>query len=270
MVTMLTRILAIIFGVAAFAVLSAVVSQSLNGEIIEARLTTPAATPSPGDTKPILGSAKQEIQGELNSRAHRYMQRSAVFEKRRAEIRNVDFANLTYPAGPIYSTRNFKLTDGGYDGRPNPNEKAPWGDPSPVGLVAIAYGDITGDGNEDAMVVLNESTRGTAIPYYLYVYTMKRKHPRLLWAVATGDRAEGGLRKAYAENGELVIELYGKGARVNGTVFVHNDAGACCPLSFTRTRYQWSGSHFAQHGTSEVFRSGDGGASLEMAPQGRS
>jgi hypothetical protein len=178
----------------------------------------------------------------------------------------VDFDNLRYPENPIYPDKHgtFKLKDGRFGGYPGiPGAKPPRGDPYPVSLVAIAYGDVTGDGDEEAMLVLTESIAGTAIPYYIYVYTMEKKHPRLLWAVATGDRAEGGLRKVYSENGELVIELYGNGARVNGNVFAGDGNRACCPLSITRTRYRWKANRFVQHGKSEIFPS-NGGGDLEM------
>jgi hypothetical protein len=57
---MLTRILAIIVGVTAVAVLAALVSQSRNGEILETRLAVPAQTSSPG-TKSICERPKQEM-----------------------------------------------------------------------------------------------------------------------------------------------------------------------------------------------------------------
>jgi hypothetical protein len=124
-------------------------------------------------------------------------------------------------------------------------------------IIALIFGVV-------AVAVLSALIRGSAIPYYVYVFGIEKKRPKLLWAVATGDRAEGGLRKVYSENGELVIELYGNGARVNGDVFAGDGNGACCPLSVTRTRYRWKKNRFVQHGTSEIFAAGGGGASLEM------
>lgn len=207
-----------------------------------------------------------DMQKELDGHpVYRYLQRSNLLESRRIAIRKVDFANFSYPAKPIYHKRGFRLTDGGYDGHRLPPAIAPWG-PAHVSLVATASGDVTGDGNDDAIVVLTESVHGTAIPYYLYVYEMKGINPRLLLAVATGDRAEGGLKKAYAENGELVIELYGDGARVNEKLYDTN-ASACCPSAFTRTRYRWVKNHFVRRGQSEVISLGDTNAALEMEYQ---
>jgi len=109
---------------------------------------------------------------------------------------------------------------------------------------------------------------GTAITYYVYVYTMKANYPNLIWAVGTGDRSQGGLRKVYAENGELVIELYGNNSRVNGNVF-GDDFSACCPSSFTKPRYRWARGHFVQHAKSEIITIGKQSASLEMEYQPR-
>jgi hypothetical protein len=181
-------------------------------------------------------------------------------------IRRVDFDNLRYSKKPIYPSKpgTFKLKDGRFRGYPGiPGDKPPFGDPYPVSLVALAYGDVTGDGEEEALVVLTQSHPGTAITYYIYVYTIEKKRPKSLWAVETGDRAQGGLRKVYAENGELVIELYGGSARVDGNVF-GDEMSACCPSSFTRTRYRWARHHFVQSGESGIIHINKQGASLEM------
>lgn len=184
-------------------------------------------------------------------------------------IRRVNFNNFRYSKKPIYpgSPGTFKLKDGRFKGYPGiPGAKPPFGDPYPVSLVALAYGDVTADGEEEALVVLTQSHPGTAITYYIYVYTIEKKRPKSLWAMATGDRAQGGLRKAFAENGELVIELYGNNSRVNGNVF-GDDISACCPSSFTRSRYRWIRNRFVQHGESEIVRFERQAASLEMEYQ---
>ena len=175
-------------------------------------------------------------------------------------VRSIDFENFTYPAKPIYSEgeRSFTLRNGKYQGRLSDGADIPY----PVSLAALRYGDITSDGNEEAMVVLFENVKGTAIPYYVYIYGLDDNRSKLLWAFKTGDRADGGLRQVYAENGELVIELYGKGTRVGGKLY-GTEGGACCPSSFTRTRYQWRGNRFRQKGK-EVLPNPAGHGSLVM------
>lgn len=138
--------------------------------------------------------------------------------------------------------------------------------PYPVSLPYLSYGDVTGDEAEEAMVVFFENVKGTAIPYYVYVYTLKKGSPKLLWSFETGDRADGGLRQAYAENGELVIELYGNGKVIGGDLYAEDGTtgGDCCPTHFTRARYQWQGNRFQQKGKEEILSNPVGGAPVVM------
>jgi len=101
-------------------------------------------------------------------------------------------------------------------------------------------------------VVLTESIRGSAIPYYVYVYGIEWDKPKLLWSFDTGDRADGGLRRAFAENGKLVVDLYGTNIFVGGDYYSGGE-GACCPSHYTRSRYQWTQNHFRRFGQLEVF-----------------
>jgi hypothetical protein len=171
-------------------------------------------------------------------------------------IRSIEFANFTFPR--TASLRNpgdpktFRLKTGEFPETENG-----------VGmyLADVRYGDVTGDGTEEAMVRLSIHTGGSSMPNCLYIYTLKGNRPRLLWAFVTGDRANGGLRSIYAEGGRLVVELYGRGARIGGKLRGTEDAGVCCAKSITRTRYQWRRGMFRQFGKSEVFLNSAGHSS---------
>jgi hypothetical protein len=160
-----------------------------------------------------------------------------------SSIRSIDFASFTYPATPIYSkgAKSFTLQNGKYQGRLNDGADIPY----PVSLVYLIYGDVTGDGAEEAMAILFENVKGTAIPYYVYIYTLEKGSPKLLWAFETGDRADRGLRQVYAENGELVIEQFFNPDPIIGKC-------PACPTHFTRRRYEWGGNSFRQKGKKEV------------------
>jgi hypothetical protein len=163
-------------------------------------------------------------------------------------IRYVDFNKVTYPEFPDYSKSKAKhVTLKAGEGRPS----------------FVNYGDITGDGVEEAMVVLSIENRGSAIPYYVYIFTEENQKPKLLWNFETGDRADGGLRQIYAENGQLVVELFGKDRVVGGDLY-KGDEGLCCPTSFTRTRYRWTGKDFQQI-SQENFGNPKGNASPVMS-----
>ncbi len=147
-----------------------------------------------------------------------------------SSIRSVDFSEIAYPNLPDYAgpkAKRITLKPG--EGAPN----------------FINYGDVTGDGIEDAIVVLELETRGSAVPDYVYIFTMEQGRPKLVWDFEAGDRADGGLRQVYADKGQLVIELYGKDRFIGGHLY-KGDEALCCPGFFTRTRYKWTGKRFEE------------------------
>ena len=164
-----------------------------------------------------------------------------------SSIRLIDFANFTYPSKPVYmeGAKTFTLQNGRYPGVEERDR---------IGLASLIYGDATGDGNEEALIVINMSVRGTAIPYFVYIYSMENQKPRLLWAFAAGDRADGGLRQVAAAGGELIIELYGIGKTIGKDLYADDGmtGGDCCPTHFTRARYNWQGNAFKQKSPEEV------------------
>jgi hypothetical protein len=168
-------------------------------------------------------------------------------------IREIDFANFEYPLGKDV---RITLRNGKHEGNPQSEDY-------PMALAYLAYGDATHDGSEEAIVVLSESVRGSAIPYYVFIYSIVQGAPQLLWSFETGDRADGGLRQVYAENGDLVIEIYGKGTSIGGELY-NTEAAACCPQFFSRTRYQWSDGRFTKKGDVVVSANPAAGAAVIM------
>jgi len=162
-------------------------------------------------------------------------------------IRSIDFSNFTYP-------RTTDLTE---PGKRQGSFTLKNGDlpdiPGQVGmsLHSIVYADVTGDRVEDAIVVLEvDTTNGTAIPHAVYIYTLRNKQPQLLWSFDTGDRADGGLRNIFADQGDLVVELYGKGKVLSTDLYADDGTRAQTPYPyyFTQTRYKWDGTEFEQKG----------------------
>jgi len=168
----------------------------------------------------------------------------------KSPIRSVDFSKVSYAdlTEHISSSRATHST-----------LKVGEGSPS-----FINYGDITGDGSEEAMVAQSIDNRGSAILYYVFVFTLEKGKLKVLWAFETGDRADGGLRQVYADNDQLVIELFGKDRVAGGNLFIGDEA-LCCPSSFTRSRYKWTGTVFQQIGK-EVLENTRGDASPVMPP----
>jgi hypothetical protein len=168
-----------------------------------------------------------------------------------AEIGGFDFRNYIYPL-----PRGWHDDDGKdavlEDGERRMAEKR-------IGLsyVTTRYGDVTGDGVDEAFVVLKIVTAGSAIPQIVYVFTWKDEKPALIWTFRTGDRADGGLKNIYAENGEVLVELFGQDRFVLGEVETGKITGdeeqLCCPIYFSRTRYKYNGKDFLIQGKRLTF-----------------
>lgn len=156
-------------------------------------------------------------------------------QTRDSKIRSVDFSNFTYSwDGNLGDPKQtFTLKNGELpatrDGRGMIDEMG-------VFFSDVKYGDVTGDGFEEAFVFLSLQTGGSSIPGVLYIYTWQNNRPVLLWSRSTGDRADGGFRDAYAENGNLVVELNSSEGKL----------GDCCATKFERTKYKWNGKEFRE------------------------
>ena len=171
-----------------------------------------------------------------------------------------DFKNFTYPLPRGWQNpdgSDLKLTDGKVvpvskfiDDDMGDDEKMEVRATRRIGMsyVTTKYLDLTGDGHDEAIVILKVETTGNAIPQLVYVYEWKQNEPALIWNFRTGDRADGGLKDIRIENGEVVIELYGQDRFILGQTETSKITGdeeqLCCPTFFTRTSYKWNGSSF--------------------------
>jgi hypothetical protein len=127
--------------------------------------------------------------------------------------------------------------------------------------VTTRFFDVTGDGQDEALVIIKVETTGSAIPQIVYVYTYKDDKPELIWYFRTGDRADGGLKDLRPENGQLVVELYGQDRFLLGETETAKVTGdeeqICCPTFFTRSVYKWNGRNFLLQGKRLTFSVAD-------------
>jgi hypothetical protein len=112
---------------------------------------------------------------------------------------------------------------------------------------SATLGDVTGDGIDNAVVVLRYNTGGTQYSHYVYIYSLRDNTPTLLAYFHSGDRATYGLYCVYAERRNLVVELFDPAKQ----------EGDCCSDGFVRKRFQWNGTEFKQlgreqHGTPQA------------------
>ena len=117
-----------------------------------------------------------------------------------------------------------------------------------MSYLTTKYMDLTGDGKDEALVVLKVETAGSAIPQFVYIYDWKDEKPELIWYFRTGDRADGGLKSMNVESGQFVVELFGQDRFLLGGIetgkITDDYEQLCCPTYFTRTYYKWNGKNF--------------------------
>jgi hypothetical protein len=206
----------------------------------------PAPDPQPA-TSPSFPKLQAEIMADRN--------KTTAYA-----IGKVDFKNYTYelprgwqnPDGSPITLTDGRIAPvgGGLKDELTDEERTEQKARRRIGLsyVTTKYMDVTGDGEDEAIVILKIETGGSALPQVVYVFTWKDGRAELIWPFRTGDRADGGLKDIRAENGELVIELYGQDRFLLGQAetgkITGDEVQLCCPTHFTRTYYKWNGDLF--------------------------
>ena len=239
-------------------------STEADREAVRVAPATPAVVPEPSASP---SSEIPDLQSELLDDRHKTTN---------SPLGTFDFKNFTYPL-----PRGWQNPDGTdltlTDGRRLPvskfanddmedDEKAEAKATRRIGMsyVTTKYLDLTGDGQDEAIVILKVETTGNAIPQLVYVYEWKDGKPEALWNFRTGDRADGGLKDMRVENGELVLELFGQDRFMLGETETGKITGdeeqLCCPLFFTRTFYKWNGRNFLMQRKRLTYSIADPGA----------
>jgi hypothetical protein len=143
-----------------------------------------------------------------------------------ADIHSIDFKNFAYePFCAGEAPTKVRVKNGKYS-KETPQDG--YTDRFYFDVLAIEYGDVTGDGKDEAVILSNCNTGGTGQFSEGFVYSMRAGKPLLIARVPGGDRADGGLRSIKADGGNLVVEF--------------NDpdkaAGACCPEGVVIQRFR--------------------------------
>lgn len=143
-----------------------------------------------------------------------------------SSIRGVDFLNRTYQTAiGDEPPESVTVVNGGFDRPDDP-------DGNRAGFFLVKppqFGDLDGDGVEEAVVITVDNGGGTGMFDLARVFAMRGGKAVEIATIPGGDRADGGLHAASIEHGEVRIERY-----VGGD-------GACCPTRISVEHWRWTG-----------------------------
>jgi len=112
----------------------------------------------------------------------------------KADLHQVDFRRFTYyPACADFESEEAKVavqvTDGKFEGKAGTDLEGTYFE-----VREVLYGDLDGDGHDEALVRTLCNTGGTGQFDEGFVYGSKNGKPVLLGRIPGGDRASGGVR----------------------------------------------------------------------------
>lgn len=163
-----------------------------------------------------------------------YLTFGAFLVSAQTDIKSVDFRNFTYePFCAGEETTKISVKDGEFMQETKLSDE--FTERFYFGVYESAYGDLNGDGKDEAVILTNCNTGGTGQFSEGFVYGIKNGKPVLLTRIMGGDRANGGLRSARIENGQLVVES-------------NEGSAACCTEFVITNKYRLTGTKLAPSG----------------------
>ncbi len=152
------------------------------------------------------------------------------------DIHRVDFKNFTHLVQCISETpENVTVRNGEYSIE---KQEEGYVDRFYYKVFDFSYGDLDGDGRDEAVVLGVCNTGGTGNFSEGLIYSVKRGTPVIIARIPGGDRADGGLRTTNVENGMLIVESNDTGP----------EGGSCCPQVIVTTKYKISGGKIVKVG----------------------
>lgn len=165
----------------------------------------------------------------------------SITSEKTTDIRNFDFKNFTYQSGDRGSIR---LRNGKYVRRISPTESYE------AQFDRVIYGDLTGDGNDEAVVVLTQEVSASSAEQYVYIYALKNG------LVSKLTDFVGGTSGCVFEGEEcslLGIEIQGSVLTIDRAIPTDQDA-KCCPSLHRSTKYRWDGGLLIEIGKTRIMR----------------
>lgn len=161
---------------------------------------------------------------------------ASIAASAQSDIRKVDFHKFTYMPSCTGEVPEKVEVTGGEMSR----EKVVDGytDRFYFKVLSVAYGDLTGDKQDEAVVLSVCNTGGTGQFTEGFIFSMTGGRPTMIARVPGGDRADGGLRVLTIEDGLLVTEYNDP----------RGNQGACCPEFVITSKNKLKGNRLVEVG----------------------
>jgi hypothetical protein len=151
-------------------------------------------------------------------------------------IRGVDFKNFTYvPSCAPDELKKVTVKNGTFY---QAKQFEGYVDRFSFDIFGVAYGDLDGDKQDEAIVLSTCNTGGTGNFTEGFVYKMRSGKPVLIEGIEGGDRAYGGIKSAKIVDGFAFIERYDPG----------ENGASCCPELILTSKYKLTNSKLAEIG----------------------
>jgi hypothetical protein len=140
-----------------------------------------------------------------------------------SSIRSVNFKNFTYKlrCGDDPKTSSVRAKKGSFSSEISGNE-------SYLSIAGVRYGDLNGDGREEAAVTFSCGSGASYVYFGGLVFQIQNRKPALLAEIEGGNKGMGGIVDVQIRNRFLVVKRYRLGS-----------AGSpCCPDSIETTKYR--------------------------------
>lgn len=209
---------------------------SSGGEVSTAPTSAPSTTVDPKVTDALSGAAG----------------RGTTTVADPTTIADVDFADFTYApdsCGDDTERQPFEATDG--------TASTPSGATLSVLVDGIAYGDVTGDGEDEAVVLVTCNAGGNASWTVPLVYGIGQGGGvERLGILDAPDRDDRAVQSASISDGQIVTDE---------VVFLPDDP-RCCPSATGATIWEWDGTAFVVVNATEAGGPDDGGSFPDAGP----
>ncbi|KXK05996.1 MAG: Inhibitor of g-type lysozyme precursor [Acidobacteria bacterium OLB17] len=163
------------------------------------------------------------------------------------DITSVDLRNFSYRPSCLYEDsgqgKAITVKDGEYSYE---KQEDGYTDRFYFNIFDVVYGDLTGDGRPEAVALSVCNTGGTGNFTEGFIFTLRNGKAVQIGVLPGGDRAYGGIRKAWIENDELWVETNDPG----------ENGGACCPVQIITSRYRLRAGKLVEsgkHTTRQIF-----------------